>query len=166
MKLENRNSKPGSTAKYAKRRSVLFSATFRVFSGCLCLLFAASAFAADAVEPANATATFVRGESAGSISAGTIYRGATLNLTNMVCCTTNSATVQGLSGVTVQVSVGNLSTNIDYSATVQVAASGTWHCTVVVPDLSSFIVQCKITDGSTNSYIYPPKTMTAETSMF
>jgi hypothetical protein len=123
-------------------------------------------FCADAVEPANATATFVRGESGGDISAGTVYRGTTLNLTNMVCCTTNSTTAQGLEGVTVQVSVGNISTNIDYTATVQSAAAGTWHCSIAVPDLSQFSVQCKITDASTNSYIYAPKSMTAEISMF
>jgi hypothetical protein len=122
--------------------------------------------AADSVDPASATFTSVRSEAAATVSAGTIYRGASLNLTNCVCYTTNSTTIQGLDGVTVMVSVGNINTNIDYTATVQSAALGTWHCTVAIPDLSSFTLQVKITDALTNSYIYPPKVMTADVSMF
>lgn len=122
--------------------------------------------AADSVEPASCTVTNVRGEAAASVSAGTIYRGTSLNLTNCVACTTNDSTIQGLDGVTVQVSVGNLTTNIDYTATVQSTNAGTWHCTVTVPDLSSWTLQVKVTDASTNSYIYPSKVLTAESSMF
>jgi hypothetical protein len=133
--------------------------------GLLCLFAAAPGLAADTVAAANATFTNIRGEAVGTVS-GSYYRGATLNLTNCVACTTNAATIQGLDSVTVMVSVGNLTTNIDYTATVQVAASGTWHCTVAVPDLASFSIQVKVTDSLTNSYIYPAKVMAAEQSMF
>lgn len=136
---------------------------------CLLVLLALGlwpARAADSVEPASCTFTNVRSEAVATLSAGTIYRGASLNLTNCVACTTNSSTVQGLDGVTVSVSVGNTSTNVDYSGTVQVAASGTWHCTVTVPDLSSFYIQVKLTDSLTNSYIYANKVLTADQSMF
>ena len=120
----------------------------------------------DAVEPAQATVTFVRGEGVASVSAGTIYQGTTLNLTNCVCALTNSTSPQLLGGVTVQVAVGNSSTNVKYTATVQASAAGTWHATIAVPSLSTFTLQVKITDGQTNSYIYPSKVMAADTSLF
>jgi hypothetical protein len=121
--------------------------------------------AADSVEPASCTFTNARSDAVATVAAGTIYRNASLNLTNCVAQTTNSV-VQGLSGVTVSVSVGNTSTNIDYTATVQTAASGTWHCTVTVPDLSTFNVQVKLTDSLTNSYIYANKVLSADQSQF
>lgn len=132
----------------------------------LCLFAAAPMLAADTVAPASCTFTNVRAEAVASVAAGTLYRGATLNLTNCVACTTNAATIQGLDSVTVAVAVGNSTTNIEYSATVQSAAAGSWHCTVAVPDLASFFIQVKITDSLTNSYIYANKVFTAETSLF
>ena len=66
--------------------------------------------AADAVEPVSVTFTNVRGEAASSLpGVGVIYRGSTLLFTNCVMYQgTNSASdVQGLDGVTVELTVGN-----------------------------------------------------------
>jgi hypothetical protein len=66
----------------------------------------------------------------------------------------------------VDLAVGNLFTSIVYSATVQVATSGTWHCTITVPELAQFEVQVRIIDAATNTYIYPTKGMSTQQSMF
>ena len=137
-----------------------------IVAGLLAVSAVGASRAADAVEPASVTFTNVRTEAVAQVDAGTLYRGATLVFTNCVLCTTNASTVQGLSAVTVQVSAGNLSTNIDYSATVVDAAAGKWSCTVVIPDLSAWTMQVKVTDANTNSFIYPSKNFVADQSMF
>lgn len=131
-------------------------------------LLAAGARAADAVAPASCTITNVRGEALEYVSDETYYEDTTLRLTNCVIyagTSTNSA-VQGLDGVTVQVSVGNTTTNIDYTATVQSAEAGSWWCDIVVPSFTpSPYLQIKVTDASTNSYIYPWKMIRTKDSL-
>lgn len=122
--------------------------------------------AGSAVQPASVAVTNVRGEAAESILPGTLYRGSTLLFTNCVVATTNAATPQTLTNVTVTISVGNLSTNNDYTATVQDAALGKWSYAITVPDLASWFLQVKVTDENTNVYIYPSKTFVSEQSMF
>lgn len=121
--------------------------------------------AADSVEPQSVTFTNTRGEAVSSVNVGTIYRSTTLVLTNCQALISATAT-QGLDGVTVQVSVGDLSTNCDYTASVASTNQGRWSATILVPDLSSFLIQLKLTDGAGNSFIYPAKSMMAEQSMF
>jgi len=122
----------------------------------------------DAVEPASCTFSNVRGESVGYVSTETYYDDATLRLTNCIAysgTTTNSA-VQGLSNVTVTVSCGTATTNVDYNATVMVASNGTWSCDIVVPSFTETpYVQVKLTDANTNSYIYPWKQIRTKSGM-
>ena len=142
---------------------------FAVLVGVVLLsIFGNSVQSADSVEPASVTITNIRSEAVQTISwAGTVYQATSLLFTNCVVYSdTEGSVVQGLNGVTVQVSVGNLSTNVDYNATVMSTNAGTWYCNVTVPSLSSYYVQVKLTDSQTNSYIYPNKTMSASQSMF
>jgi len=125
--------------------------------------------AGDAVEPISTTFTNYRAQAVQTISSmGTIYKGQTLRLTNCVvmASTTATNTIQGLDAVTVDVAVGNSSTNIEYEATVTSTNNGTWTLDFDVPDLSAFFIQVKVTDANTNSYIYPNKNMTASESLF
>ena len=138
----------------------------------LCLivagLVAVVVLAGDAVEPNSCTFTNFRGEAVVSVPVGTIYRSTSLVFTNCVLYsgTTTNAAVQGLDGCTVQVSVGDLSTNTDYTATVTSTNLGKWGCAILIPDMATFLIQVKVTDGQTNSYVYPSKSMSAEQSMF
>jgi len=120
------------------------------------------------VEPQTCTFTNKRAEAAQSVTwAGTLYRSGTVLFTNcLLYADSLGLTVQTLTNVTVQVSVGSLTTNIDYTATVLSTNGGTWFKSVTVPDLASWTIQVKITDSLTNTYIYPAKVMTAEQSMF
>ncbi len=125
--------------------------------------------AADSVEPQSVTITNYRGEATITISsAGAIYQGGTLRFTNSVlyATTTNTPVIQGLSGITVEVAAGNTSTSIVYNATVMSTNAGTWACDIVVPALSEFLVQVRITDAATNMFIYPSKQFQAVQSLF
>ena len=139
-----------------------------VIGAVLCaLLLGVGAYAADAVEPASMTFTNFRSEAVGPVpGGGTLYRHSSLLFTNCLCYTgtdTNSA-IQGLDGVTVVVSVGNLSSNVDHTATLDVNGTN-WWVSFTLPDLASMHVQVKVTDTNSNSYIYPNKTVSAEQSM-
>jgi len=122
---------------------------------------------ADPVTPATATINSIRGEAVANIS-GTFYQDATLRFTNCVIysgTSTNSA-VQNLHGVTVTVSAGNASTNVDYTATVLSTNAGTWSCDITVPSfITAPYIQVKVTDANTNSYIYPWKALATKTGM-
>lgn len=126
------------------------------------------AHAGDAVEPNSVTFTNFRAQAVETLNVGTIYRGSTLLFTNcqVYAGTSTNAAVQGLSGVTVQVSVGDLSTNVDYTATVSSTNAGRWGCAVTVPNMATFLLQVKLTDENTNTYIYPNKVMSADVSLF
>ena len=119
-----------------------------------------SVFAADAVEPASVAVTSLRGEAIVAVSQSSFFEGTTLRLTNNIAyagTTTNSAR-QGLSNVVIEVRVGSLTTNVPYSGTVASATNGTWWCDIQIPtNLSSVYLQLKLTDATTNSYIYPWK---------
>jgi len=132
------------------------------------VLLAGFVQAGDAVTPASCTITNARGDGVEYISGTTYYDDTTLRLTNCVLyagSSTNSD-LQGLSNVTVAVSVGNTTTNADYSGTIQVATSGTWFCDIVVPSFVSVpYLQVKIEDEHTNSYIYPWKKMLTQGSL-
>jgi len=138
-----------------------------VLAACLLPL---TAQAADSVEPVSCSITNKRAEAAATISGlGTVYQGSTLVFTNcQLYADSTGTTKQGLDGVTVQIAVGTLATNITYTATTQGDSSnGMWYCTgVTVPNLSSFFVQVQVTDSLTNSFIYPSKAINAEQSLF
>ena len=132
------------------------------------VLLAGLVQAGDAVTPASCTITNTRGDGVLYISGVTYYDDATLRLTNCVLYsgTSTNSDLQGLSNVTVEVSVGSTTTNIDYSATIQDATSGTWYCDIVVPSFVSVpFLQVKIEDENTNSYIYPWKKMLTQDSL-
>lgn len=120
-----------------------------------------AARAVDAVVPATCAVTNLREEAVGVVAQQTYFRSATLRLTNCVAyagSTTNDA--QGLDGVTVEIRLSNgttLTNSTVYTGTVVSAASGTWWKDITVPDYSDCYLQVKLTDASTNSYIYPWK---------
>jgi hypothetical protein len=117
--------------------------------------------AVDAVEPATLAVTNKRAEAVTAPSQETFFRGSTLRLTNCtVYADSTTNTVQGLDGVTVQVRISNgttLTNSTAYTGTVVSAASGTWWKDVTVPDYPDCYLQVKLTDASTNVYIYPWK---------
>lgn len=121
-----------------------------------------SVFAADAVEPATASVINLRGEAVKAVAQSAYFAGSTLRLTNNVVYageTTNSAR-QGLDGVAIEVRVGTLLTNAAYAGTVASASNGLWHCDVQLPtNQSSVYLQVKLTDSTTNVFIYPWKTI-------
>ena len=123
--------------------------------------------AADDVVPASCTTTNYREEAVANIDSVTYYQGSTIRFTNCVLyASTGTNTVQGLDGVTVTISVGTTSSNIDYNATIQDAAAGKWAADVTVPDWATIpAMQVKIEDGNTNTYIYPWKTIKTKAAL-
>ena len=118
--------------------------------------------AADAVEPASCAVISVRDEDEAYINAVKYPVGSTLWLTNCIAynATTTNGAVQGLDTVTIDVDVGRVSTNINYSGTVVSAVAGTWWSAILVPTdvvANEFSIQIKLTDENTNIYIYPLK---------
>jgi len=129
-----------------------------LLSSVVCCL--SSGFASDAVEPASATVTSLRGEAIVAISQSSFFEGTTLRLTNCSAYagTTTNSVRQGLSNVVIEVRVGSLTTNVPYSGSVASATNGAWWCDIQIPtNLSSVYLQVKLTDSITNSYIYPWK---------
>ena len=62
--------------------------------------------------------------------------------------------------------MGTSSTNVDYTGAAQVASNGTWHCDVVVPAfVQSPVMQLKLTDENTNTFIYPHKKVKTKASL-
>lgn len=127
-----------------------------------------AAVADDDVEPASVTVTNTRGDTANAqISDTTYYEGSTLRFTNCVLYagTDTNSSLQGLTGVTVDVDVGNATTNITYTASVT-DTNGQWSVDLTVPDfVSATYMQIKLTDANTNSYIYPWKRILTKDSM-
>jgi hypothetical protein len=128
----------------------------------IAVAFCLAAVAGHSVEPTTATFNSVRGEAQASVS-GTFYKSTTLVLTNCVMysgTTTNTAR-QGLDAVTVEVRAGTTDSNTAYTATVS-DTNGIWGCRLTIPNLPSSYLQVKITDASTNVYIYPWKVLVAD----
>jgi hypothetical protein len=127
-----------------------------LFSFAFFACFAVTSLAADTVVPASLSFTNKREEATQQVTWGdNLWWSGSLNLTNcMLYSNSAGTTTQGLDGVTVTVVAGNSTTNISYTATVQSAADGTWHCTVTNLSVSQMQFQVTITDGSGNSYIY------------
>lgn len=134
----------------------------------LILIMAAGiARAGDLVIPETLTITNIRAEAVKDLSR-TVYAGQTLVLTNCVLCSDVAGAVrQGLSNVTVVVSVGipgqyNVGTGV-----VQVATSGTWSATLTIPrglTANPGYLNTKIVDALTNTLIYPQKQVTIKES--
>jgi hypothetical protein len=127
------------------------------------------AMATDTVSPAQSSPTFARSESYASVSGGPFYKGATLLLTNCFCSSgTGLSPTQGLSGVICEIKVGNATTTwLTTTGTVQSAASGTFWVSFVIPTNAdnSCILQLKLTDAATNSYVYPWKTIPVRSAL-
>jgi len=122
------------------------------------IMAAAIVMAADAVEPQTVAFRNIREEAETYASSAFYFVGTTLRMTNcQAFADTSGVVTQGLDEVTVEIAVGNTVTSIVYNATVTDAAAGLWSCDVVVPNLSTFFIQTKLTDASTNVFIYPWK---------
>lgn len=124
------------------------------------------ASASDAVEPASCTVTNWRSEGISAVSSLNYYEGSTLRFTNCVVYATGSdtnGTIQGLTDVDVDVTIGTSSTSVTYQASVTHAAAGKWACDVLVPSWTGqLFLQVKLTDVYTNSYIYPWKNISRQ----
>jgi len=130
-----------------------------------CVTFAQ---AGDAVAPATTNVINARGESEVTIG-GVYFSGSTLLLTNCWMYSDGGSTTQYLAGVTVELRVGNVTETNVYTGIVYASAAAYtdhWGCSITVPDLSGTInVQTKITDSSTNIYIYPWKRLATKDSL-
>ena len=143
----------------------VFTFRSKAFPLALLLILLAPFFparAADAVEPASVSFNCFRGEAITAAAQSYFFESTTLRLTNCVAwsgTTTNSAR-QGLASVAVEVKVGTLSSNVAYSGVVEVATNGTFGCDITVPtNMASVFLQIKLTDSSTNVFIYPWKVL-------
>ena len=122
----------------------------------------------DEVAPAIVSFNWVREEGVGQISSVNYYEGTTLLFTNCAIyagTTTNSAR-QGLTGVTMELRIGNTTTNIPYTPTPQLATNGTWWGSVMVPsNITPCYLQMKLTSAITNIYILDWKTLNWKTPL-
>lgn len=130
-----------------------------ILAAVLALAAGLSVRASDAVEPATLVITNFRGEAIVNVSEISYYNGTSLQFSNCVLfagASTNAAR-QGLEDVTVEIKIGNLSTNDTYTAD-SVGTNGEWNCLVTVPEFTGYTyLQIKVTDVNTNTYIYPWK---------
>ena len=131
------------------------------------LALLASAFAtqaADEVSPSTNSFRWLRDEGVGQISDQSYYEGSTLRLTNctLYAGTATSSPVQGLTAVTMELRVGNATTNVPYTPSVQ-NTNGIWWANILVPsNITPCYLQMKLSDATTNIYIYPWKTMSTK----
>jgi hypothetical protein len=123
----------------------------------------------DPVTPSDSSPIFTRSESYGTVTNGPFYKGTTLLLTNcFVSAGVGMSPTQGLAGVTCEVKVGNATTTwLTTTGVVQSAAAGTFYVSFTVPTNAdnSALLQLKITDSNTNSYIYPWKTIPVRSAL-
>ena len=119
--------------------------------------------AGDAVQPASVTINSYRTEGVSTLSAQEYYIGDTLRFTNCVAWASGTDTNgvrQGLSNVTVQVTLGTQTTGTTYTESVSDASKWLWSCDTTVPDLTGQVyMQLRLTDENTNSFTYPWKTV-------
>lgn len=123
--------------------------------------------ASDAVEPAAVTITNFRDEAVANVSAVEYYYGASLTFTNCVLYagSSTSSALQGLTDVTVEVRIGNTTTNDAWTGTT-ISTAGVWGCQVTVPEFTGYTyVQIKCTDANTNIYIYPWKILNRKAAL-
>lgn len=132
------------------------------------LVILAGAAYADAVTPATTNIVNVRGEAVTTIG-GTYYMGSTLLITNAYCLVGGTGSnTQGLDGITVQLTVGNSASNVVVTGTVYVASGATnrYAVSFTVPTVTGTCnIQTKITDASSNIFIYPWKRLTVKTAL-
>ncbi len=144
------------------RIAILFGVVFMVS-------LAGVAQATDTVAPAESSPIFTRSELYASVTNGPFYKGATLMLTNCFCSAgVDTHTTQGLSSVTCELKIGSATaTWLTTTGTVQSAAAGTFWVSFTVPTNAdnSALMQLKITDAATNSYIYPWKTIPVRSAL-
>ena len=130
-----------------------------VVVGSLCAMLSALCVLADTVAPASVTFTNCRGDAANTeISRTTFVEGTTLLMTNCVIYSggTTSSAVQGLTHVAIEIRIGDLFSSTAHTGQVINAALGTWWTSITVPtNYASVFLQMKLTDASTNSYVYP-----------
>jgi len=131
------------------------------------LLFVWPVRAADTVEPANVTIRSVRGEAVSAISSEVFYDGSSLLFTNCVCLSDTAGIVtQGLDTVTITLNIGSTVTNVEYSGTADGDNTNWWASVTVPTNITGTIsVQVKLTDATTNIYIYPWKTLAHKEAM-
>lgn len=127
----------------------------------LCIIAALMvAVSALALDPQTATITNLRDEADGYVSTNEYYRGTILLFTNCVAYsgTSTSSAREDLTGVSIVVKAGLLTSNTTYSGTAQVATSGTWSCSITLPtnQWSEISLQVQLTNSAAK-YIYPAK---------
>lgn len=119
-----------------------------------------------ALDPSMVTVTNIRGESVSVASSEVFYRGETVHFTNCVMFSgyTNTSSRQDLTGLTVILTVGDLSLGDEalisqvFTGGVTTATSGIWNASITLRTNEAAKAYCetKITD-STNTFVYPFK---------
>lgn len=135
----------------------LQSVFIRVYPWFLLFLLPPSLFALD---PQYVTVTNLRNETADQwVSSVEFYTGQKIVFTNCIASSgTTSSTRQDLTGVTIAVSVGTVATNQDFTGTATLATNGTWGASFTLPtNWVNPYVWVKLTDTSTNVFVYPRK---------
>lgn len=120
------------------------------------------------VAPPDCTFTNFRGEGVSYVSPETFYKGQALLFTNCVLYSgsSTSSAVQGLTNVTVALTIGTTLTNNIYYAITN-AANSTWsyQFTSFPTNWDDPTIQIKVTDSSGNIYTYPWKKIHLSTAL-
>ena len=126
----------------------------------LCLL----ASLAPAATPVSASVTNLFGEEEDYISQADYFWGTTLLLTNCIAYagSTTSSPRQDLTGRTLQLKIGSISSNLSYTAYPSDASNGLWWASIIIPT-NWAIPKIQLTIDPTNSpIIYQPKLLKAK----
>ena len=123
----------------------------------------------DAITPQSVTVTNWRDTASIEYSSDVIFvQGATMQW-NMflagVAYSTNGYTAQGLSNVTVQVSIGNSTTSTLYTASIINASNGQARVSAPLPAMSKVYWQPRAVDANTNTYYYQQQMLHAEPAL-
>lgn len=115
--------------------------------------------------PELLTVSWYRTNAVASVAASTYYKGSTVRLTNCTAYAASGA-IQDLTGVGILVRIGDSATNLQATATAQIATNGTFSCTATIPGAggSAMRVQIKLTNSAA-IYIYPAYEIAVESTL-
>ena len=111
-----------------------------------------------AVDPQSCTMTNARTDALDAFCSDVqYYRAATFQFTNCVALS-SSGSAQNFTNTTIAVYVGDSTSTSNYTGAAQNKTAGTWSASFTIPtNWSRPNIWIKLTDTSTNSYIYPRK---------
>jgi hypothetical protein len=135
-----------------------FSLSIKSLICAICVICGLSS--ASALSPATAAVTNLRSESSSDyVSQEEFFRGMPLLLTNCIAFAgaSTSSPRQDLTGLTLTLAVGTVSSNFTNAAYASDPTNGAWWAQITVPtNFEAPALQFKISD-TTNTFIYPWK---------